>query len=104
MGEIGFDRHEFLHDLKLWEIQAIVDGYRNRARPMWEAARLNAFFIMSSMVDMSKAGIHSASDLITFPWEKKRKVGSEVQPTENEVERLRELMRRENAKTEGSGT
>ena len=104
MGEIGFDRHEFLHELKLWEIQAIVDGYRNRARPMWEAARLNAFFIMSSMVDMSKAGICSASDLITFPWEQKRKTGHEVQPTKNEVKRLRKLMRRENAKTEGSGT
>lgn len=103
MGEIGFDRHEFLHNLKLWEIQAIVDGYRNRARTMWEAARLNAFFVMSSMVDMSKAGIHSASDLITFPWEKKRRAGSEAQPTENEVERLRELMRLENAKIEGSG-
>lgn len=103
MGEIGFDRYEFLHDLKLWEIQAIVDGYRNRARPMWEAARLNAFFVMSSMVDMSKAGIHSASDLITFPWEKKRKTDNDVQPSENEVKRLRELMQRENAKTEGSG-
>ena len=103
MGEIGFDRNEFLHELKLWEIQAIVDGYRNRARTMWEAARLNAFFVMSSMVDMSKAGIHSASDLITFPWEKKRRAGSEAQPTENEVERLRELMRRENAKIEGNG-
>ena len=103
MGEIGFDRHEFLHELKLWEIQAIVDGYRSRARPMWEAARLNAFFIMSSMVDMSKAGICSASDLITFPWEQKRKTGHEVQPTKNEVKRLRELMRRENAKVEGSG-
>ena len=103
MGEIGFNRNEFLHELKLWEIQAIVDGYRNRARTMWEAARLNAFFVMSSMVDMSKAGIHSASDLITFPWEKKRRAGSEAQPTENEVERLRELMRRENAKIEGNG-
>lgn len=32
MGEIGYDRHEFLYDLRLWEIQLIVMGYRKRNR------------------------------------------------------------------------
>ena len=32
MGEIGYNRHEFLYDLRLWEIHLIVMGYRNRDR------------------------------------------------------------------------
>lgn len=32
MGEIGYDRHEFLYDLRLWEIHLIVMGYRKRDR------------------------------------------------------------------------
>ena len=30
MGEIGYNRHEFLYDLRLWEIHLIVMGYRKR--------------------------------------------------------------------------
>jgi hypothetical protein len=32
VGEIGYNRHEFLYDLQLWEIHLIVMGYRNRDR------------------------------------------------------------------------
>lgn len=32
MGEIGYNRHEFLYDLRLWEIHLIVLGYRKRNR------------------------------------------------------------------------
>ena len=32
MGEIGYNRHEFLYDLRLWEIHLIVLGYRKRDR------------------------------------------------------------------------
>lgn len=32
MGEIGYNRHEFLYDLRLWEIHLIVIGYRKRNR------------------------------------------------------------------------
>lgn len=32
MGEIGYNRHEFLYDLQLWEIHLIVLGYRKRDR------------------------------------------------------------------------
>lgn len=32
MGEIGYNRHEFLYDLRLWEIHLIVIGYRKRDR------------------------------------------------------------------------
>ena len=32
MGEIGYNRHEFLYDLRLWEIHLVVMGYRKRDR------------------------------------------------------------------------
>jgi hypothetical protein len=32
VGEIGYNRHEFLYDLRLWEIHLIVIGYRKRDR------------------------------------------------------------------------
>ena len=32
MGEIGYNRHEFLYELRLWEIHLIVLGYCNRDR------------------------------------------------------------------------
>lgn len=32
MGEIGISRHEFYYELRLWEIRAIVRGYRRRDR------------------------------------------------------------------------
>ena len=70
MGEIGVPRREFLYEMRFWEVRRIIRGYRNRQRPSWEQARLNAFFIMSAMADLKQAGIHNDMDLITFPWEK----------------------------------
>ena len=58
---------------------------------------------MSSMADLRKAGIYRDTDLIKFPWEK-MVVDRDDQPTIEEVERLREMMRQENAKNEqGTG-
>lgn len=93
MGEIGYDRKEFLYDLRLWEIRAIVRGYRLRARTAWESTRMAAYFIMSSMTDLSKAGIHRDTDLVKFPWETEH-AGRDV--TDEEIEQLRELIRKEN--------
>ena len=32
MGEIGITRSEFLYDLRFWEVDAIIKGYRRRNR------------------------------------------------------------------------
>lgn len=97
VGEVGISRDEFLYTLRLWEIQAIIDGYRMRSRSLWESARMNAFFVMSTMADLKKNGIRSSEDLIRFPWEVSDR---ERQPTMDEQEQLREIMRRENAEAE----
>lgn len=32
MGEIGISRHEFLYDIRFWEVRRIIRGYRQRDR------------------------------------------------------------------------
>ena len=95
MGEIGIPHDRFLYGLRHWEIEAIIRGYRRRQRPSWEQARLNAFYVMSAMADLSKAGIRSDRDLITFPWEKEV-TNSDSLPSDEEVEEIRQMMRQLN--------
>lgn len=96
MGEIGIEHDRFLYGLRHWEIQAIIRGYRRRQRPSWEQARLNAFYIMSAMADLSKAGIRSDRDLITFPWEEEEVTKHDSLPSDEEVEEMRQLMKQLN--------
>ena len=68
MGEIGFPRREFLHDLKWWEVKSIIRGYNARHHHGWEQARLvayNARFCMGS-----KDPLPTVTEWIKFPWEK----------------------------------
>ena len=67
MGEIGIPRHEFLYDIRFWEVRRIIRGYRRRERSGWEQARFNAYYIMSAMCDMSS--YKSDLDIYRFPWE-----------------------------------
>lgn len=95
MGEIGIEHDRFLYGLRHWEIQAIIRGYRRRQRSGWEQARFNAFYIMSAMADLSKAGIRSDRDLIAFPWEKDTPIQSDI-PSDEEVEEMRQMMKQLN--------
>ena len=72
MGEIGFPRREFLHDIKWWEVKSIIRGYHARHHAGWEQARLvayNARFCMGS-----KEPIPLINKWITFPWEEERRL------------------------------
>jgi hypothetical protein len=68
VGEIGYNRHEFLRELKLWEIRAIVRGYRRRAALTWEPARFQTYAWLSAR---GAKNIRRPQDVVTFPWEKK---------------------------------
>ena len=71
MGEVGFNRDQFLHTLKWWEIRAIIDGYRKREHTYLLMTRWSTFMLMcTGMADLKKAGIHTAEDLLQFSWEK----------------------------------
>ena len=73
MGEIGFPRREFLHDIRWWEVNSIVRGYNNRHRQLWSATRWQTYNLMSATCGgkaMNEAGIYKPTDLIEFPWDK----------------------------------
>lgn len=86
MGEVGIPRSEFLYELRLWEINAIIRGYRRRAHTLWEATRWQTFCIVGALgagKDFSRP-----SDLMAFPWEDEQ---SEL-PTEEEIDEMTELL------------
>jgi hypothetical protein len=97
VGEIGYNRHEYLFELDYCDILLISRGYFRRTREMWSATRWQTFYLMSvSMADLKKAGIYRPSDLIKFPWEKDEPEGN--MPSQADIEEMRRMMREENAK------
>lgn len=75
MGEIGFPRREFLHDLKWWEVKSIIRGYNNRKRDLWSSTRWQTYHIMCAFAgskSLGESGINSPTDLIKFPWDTDR--------------------------------
>lgn len=87
MGEIGIPRHEFLYDIRFWEVRRIIRGYRRRERSGWEQARFNAYYIMSAMCDMSS--YKSDRDIFQFPWEQT----PAALPTKETVAEMQELIK-----------
>lgn len=84
MGEIGINRHEFLYQLDLWEINAIVRGYRKRAHTTWEATRWQTFCILNAL----GAKVNHPEDLQKFPWESEKFENI----TTDEVDEMKELL------------
>ena len=86
VGEIGFPRREFLHDIKWWEVKSIIRGYHARHHAGWEQARLvayNAHYCMGS-----KDPVPTVEKWITFPWEKSPTMPSsqeEVRELQNDM-------------------
>ncbi len=72
MGEIGFPRREFLHDIRWWELKSIIRGYNRRRRDLWSATRWQTYNMMCAQVgskELQKAGIYQITDLLKFPWD-----------------------------------
>ena len=104
MGEIGYNRQEYLYDLTYCDILCIERGYYRRNREMWAAIRWQTYNLMCvSMADMKKAGIHKPTDLLQFPWEKEKSEPSSM-PTEADIAEMQAMMREMNAQNEQSGT
>ena len=90
VGEIGFPRREFLHDIKWWEVKSIIRGYHARHHAGWEQARLvayNAHYCMGS-----KDPVPTVDKWIT----------SNI--SQAEIDALREEMRRMNEQGAGDFT
>lgn len=92
MGEIGISRHVFYHELRWWEVKAIVRGYNRRYRNMWSATRWQTYNIMSAQVGsdgMRKSNITKPTDLIEFPWERET---ARVNVTQSHIDEMQSLM------------
>ena len=97
VGEIGRAQHEFLYELKAWQLQAVIRGYYRRSRDMWSAMRWQTYNLMCvSMADLKKAGIYKPTDLIKFPWDKDDTQMGNL-PTKSEIEEMQREMREMNA-------
>ena len=69
VGEIGYDRKEFLFELKQWEIILIIRGYRRRQRTFCDMVRWQTYINLMPQTNLKENGIMSPSDLIKFPWD-----------------------------------
>lgn len=91
MGEIGFNRHEFLYELSWWEIKAIIKGYRRRSKTILESARLYTYYILCAQ----GAKIDSPEKLQKFTWDDENRQQERI--SEEEVAELQALIAESNA-------
>ena len=99
MGEIGLPLNDYLYRLSYADLLLISRGYENRKRDLWSATRWQTYNLMLvSMADIKKAGINSPKDLMPLPWDETGEKEEQVKITQQEIERMREDMRRMNEK------
>lgn len=96
MGEIGYNRHEFLYDLRLWEIHLIVMGYRKRDRLKHQLMAECAYAAIYAMRDPQGKTVE---DL--FPMLFEEDDDDEPPISAEDVADLQQLMTTINAETEG---
>ena len=96
VGEIGISPDRF-RELQWWELRSIIRGYHRRNREMWSAIRWQTYNIMTAQVGgseaMAKAGLHSVTSLLAFPWERQR-VSPITDDEHDELEKELEAFRR----------
>ena len=100
MGEIGYNRQEYLYDLTYCDIICIERGYYKRYRNLWSSQRWQTFNIMGCWSDLKSAGIHRPIDLLRFPWEKVSAEDTDESedgiPSMEQAEEMRRQMREYN--------
>ena len=99
MGEIGLPINDYLYRLSYADLLLISRGYENRKRDLWSATRWQTYHLMLvSLADIQKAVINSPKDLMPLPWDDNGEEEEQVKITQEEIERMREDMRRMNEK------
>ena len=96
MGEIGYNRHEFLYDLRLWEIHLIVMGYRKRDRLKHQLMAECAYAAIYAMRDPNGKTV---ADMFPQIFEDDD-IDDEPPITDDEAADLQELMKRMSAQSE----
>ncbi len=97
MGEIGIPRREFLYDIRYWEANRIVRGYRRRDRLKHQLMAECAFAAIYAMRDpKGKTPMQMFPGIFEDDDEDDDDPDSNI--SEQDAEQLRELMRQENAR------
>ena len=97
MGEIGIPRHEFLYDLRFWEVRRIIRGYRRRD---WLKHQLMAEIIYAATFSMRDPKGKTVSDMFPMLFDDEEE--EDEQPiTKEDVADLQQLMAAINAEAEG---
>ena len=98
MGEIGIPRHEFLYDLRFWEVRRIIRGYRNRDRLKHQLIAECTYAAMFAMRDPKGKTVE---DLFPMLFEDDDDDYDEPPISEKEVADMQALMKAYNSHTEG---
>jgi len=93
VGEIGIPRHEFLYDLRFWEVRRIIRGYRNRDKLKHQ---LMAECVFAAIYAMRDPNGKTVADMFPMLFEDEED-SDETQITEDEVAMLQAEMAAMNA-------
>lgn len=96
VGEIGIPRHEFLYDLRFWEVRRIIRGYRRRD---WLKHQLMAEIVYAATFSMRDPKGKTVSDM--FPMLFDDEEDDEPPITKEDVADLQQLITAVNAEAEG---
>ena len=104
VGEIGYNREEFLFKLKWWEVKAILNGYRRRERTYVETVRWQTWVIISTL----GAKINIPKDLRELPWDDEDEetmqpiTEDEKNELQREMEEINKHLAEQNAQDNGN--
>lgn len=89
---MGFNRKEFLHELKWWEVNSIIRGYRRRNILQYQLQRMNVWASMFCMGNPEKV---KPTDLFPLYFDEYEKDSTTM--TEDEQDYYQRLMEAHNA-------
>lgn len=102
VGEIGISRKVFLLELRWWEVNSILKGYRRRQRTLCDVLRWQTWLLASTQVKLDEVGVKCSQDLINFPWDEENDEEEEEEEpaimSADEEQRLKDLILQENLK------
>ena len=98
MGEIGIPRHEFLYDLRLWEVRRIIRGYRRRDTLKHQLLAECAYAAIYAMRDPNGKTVTDMFPSL-FEEDGDHEEGDTI--TKADVDDLQQLMATINAEAEG---
>ena len=89
MGEIGIPRHEFLYDLRFWEVRRIIRGYRRRNKLTHQLLAECAYATTFVMRDPQGKTV---ADMFPILFEDDYDVPSSPPVTDEDIADLQQLM------------